>query len=106
MRLSLTPDVPHANATVKGAHGIPLMFHVALGGDVRIAEMVIEAGGGEGLQGALHGAVMRNRVEMARWLLEHGASVDQKNFQGKTPLQVAEDDGFEEMAALLREHGT
>jgi len=96
-------DPGQARAT--GAHGISLMFHVALGGDVEIAEMV-RARGGEVPDAALHGAVARGHLAMAEWLLDHGvANVDQPNFQQKTPLAVALERGHSEIADLLRRHG-
>jgi ankyrin repeat protein len=95
-----------AQANAKGAHGIPLMFHVALGGDVSIAEMVVARGGGEGKDGALHGAVARGQTAMVRWLLDNGVQdVNRLNFQQKTPLAAAVERGHEEIAALLRARG-
>lgn len=95
-----------AQATAKGAHGIPLMMHAALGGDVGIAEQIVAAGGGEGTRQALVGAVMKGRLEMTRWLLDHGADdLTLKNHEDKTVLQMAEENGFDEVAALLKERG-
>jgi ankyrin repeat protein len=92
-------------ATAKGAHGIPLMFHVALGGDVEIAEMV-RARGGEVTDQALHGAVAYGHLAMVEWLLAHGVQdVNRPNFQQKTPLSVALERGHAEVADLLRQHG-
>jgi uncharacterized protein len=94
-----------AQASAKGAHGIPLMFHVALGGDVEIAEMV-SARGGEVADQALHGAVAYGHLAMVEWLLAHGVQdVNRPNFQQKTPLAVALERGHAEVADLLRRHG-
>jgi ankyrin repeat protein len=93
-------------ARAKGAHGIPLMFHVALGGDVEIAELVVAHGGGEGVDSALHGAVAYGHRPMVEWLLAHGAQdVNALNWQKKTPLKVAVEKGDEAIASLLRERG-
>jgi hypothetical protein len=95
-----------AQATARGAHGIPLMVHAALGGDVGIVEQIVAAGGGEGIRQAMIGAVMKGRLEMTRWLLDHGADdLTLKNHDDKTLLQMAEESGFDEIAALLRERG-
>ncbi|KZV62671.1 ankyrin, partial [Peniophora sp. CONT] len=40
-------------------------------------------------QTALHQAAYRGSVEACRFLLEHGALVDEEDNDGKTPLQVA-----------------
>ncbi len=95
-----------AQATARGTHGIPLMVHAAMGGDVGIVEQIVAAGGGEGTKQALVGAVMKGRLEMTRWLLDHGADdLTLKNHFDKTLLQMAEESGFDEIAALLRERG-
>lgn len=84
-----------------GAHNIPVAFHAALSGEVGLMELLWEAGAQDHVKSALLGAVMKDRVPMARWLLEHGASRDVKTYDGKTPLQLAEESGFAEMAELL-----
>lgn len=105
-------DVAHllvqdaANAKQGGAHGIPLMSHVALSGDTDIAEMVFAAGGTDSLSFALHAAINKGHLKMVKWLIEHGATdFSVKNFQDKTPLQVAVENNFDAIATLLREHG-
>jgi ankyrin repeat protein len=40
---------------------------------------------------------------MAAWLLERGANPDAPDFEGKTALQRAEENGFERIAAMIRE---
>ncbi|HUP26839.1 MAG TPA: ankyrin repeat domain-containing protein, partial [Chloroflexia bacterium] len=54
---------------------------------------------------ALHGAAMFGLVEMARWLLEHGANPNAQDYEGKTPLKIALANSNEELSQLLREHG-
>ena len=46
------------------------------------------------------------RIDIVRPLLEHGASVEVKNGDGKTPLDVAAGRGQYEIVKLLSEHGT
>ena len=42
-------------------------------------------------------------LEVAQLLLSHGAKADEKNEEGKTPLQVASEKGYHEFAKLLSE---
>jgi ankyrin repeat protein len=50
----------------------------------------------------LHAAAYFGRLEMAEWLLERGADTTATDYEGKTPLQVAEENGHAEVAELLR----
>ena len=90
-----------ANACKGGAHNIPIAFHAALSGDVDLMHLLWDAGAQEDAKGSLLGAVMKNRIPMARWLLDHGASQDIKTFDGKSPLQLAENLGYIEIQELL-----
>lgn len=100
----LREDASLANA--RGAHGIPILFHAAMSGNTHVTELLLAHGGGEGINDALHGAVMYNRVAMAQWLLAHGVTdVNVLNYEEKTPLKVALEQGFNEMADVLRAHG-
>ncbi len=85
-----------------GAHNIPLAFHAAMSGDIEIMQMLWNAGAQQEVKGSLLGAVMKNRVEMIPWLLEHGAATDVKTFDGKSALQLAEEMGATEIADQLR----
>jgi ankyrin repeat protein len=50
-------------------------------------------------------ASSRGELEVARLLLSHGANVDDKDGEGKTPFQVASSEGHHEIAKLLLDHG-
>jgi len=89
-------------ATSGGAHNIPLAFHVALSGDLEMMQLLWDSGAEDHVKGALFGAVMKNHVRLAKWLLEHSAATSVKDFQGRSPLEVAEQSGYSEMAELLR----
>ena len=52
----------------------------------------------------LHRALNYGRIEIARLLLERGASVEVKNGEGKTPLDVASGERREEIIKFLSEH--
>jgi ankyrin repeat protein len=100
--LTEDPDKIHAN----GAHGIPLLTHAALSGDVTLVQMLYEKGATSGASAALALAVGKDHLEVTRWLLEIGApDIHWKNFQGKTSLQIANDNGNHEIARLLLAHG-
>lgn len=93
-------------ASARGAHKIPLLYHAAMSGDTSIADLLMAHGGGEGLSFVLHGAITHGQSEMARWLLEHGASdLQVRNYEDKTPLQKALELGHGEIADLLRARG-
>ncbi len=50
-------------------------------------------------------AVRANKVNIAKFLIEHGANVNAKNVRGQTPLSLAERAGNTEMIQLLKAHG-
>jgi uncharacterized protein len=89
-----------------GAHNIPVMFFAAIGGSTQIADMLLQAGSnlneGAGGNTALHGAAGFGQTDMVRWLLDHGADPNAIDFNGKTPLELAEQTGHEAAAEMLR----
>lgn len=100
----LREDASLANA--RGAHGIPILFHAAMSGNTDVTGLLLASGGGEGINDALHGAVAYNHVAMAQWLLAHGVTdVNALNYEEKTPLKVAIEQGYSELADVLRAHG-
>lgn len=95
-------------ARSSGAHGIPVLFHAAAGGSVEAAEILLEHGadmvtitGPE--SAAVNIAAARGHFAMARWLVDRGAPTDVTDFQGKTPIERAEEAGFEEIAGMIRD---
>lgn len=89
-----------------GAHRISLLAHAALSGDISLVESLFKRGAVSGASFALSLAVMMNDEAMARWLLEHASpDLTWKNYQEKTVLQIATDNGNTAMVELLRSHG-
>jgi ankyrin repeat protein len=90
----------------EGAHRIPVMFFPTINGYIPIAQMLLDAGSAintdEGRQSPLHGAAIFGQTEMAQWLLDHDANPYAKDYEGATPLDRAEANGHEAVAALLR----
>jgi len=84
-------------SAARGAHGIPVLYFPIIRGNQEIAEMLLEAGAdpdsGEGGTTPLHGAVLFNQASMVTWLLEHGVNPETKNYEGKTPLELARESG-------------
>ena len=91
-------------ANAKGAHGIPVLFFAALSGDTKIAELLVSHGSREGFDGALQGAVRLGHTAMVKWLLDRGANINTKDFEGKTPLEVATARNYTEIVNLLKPH--
>ena len=52
----------------------------------------------------LHQASLKGSLEVARLLVSYGAKVDDKDKEGKTPSQIASENGYHEIAKLLSEH--
>ncbi len=99
-------DQDPALVNARGTHGISLMFHAAMSGKLDLVDLLYARGCTEGYDAALHGAINFGHTEMVAWLLDHGATrLDVPNFQGKTPLERAEEEGLSEIADLLRARG-
>lgn len=95
-------DGEPALAASGGAHNIPVAFHAAMSGDTEIMQMLWDAGAEGPVRGALFFAVWKDQLPMARWLLGCGASVEGKDPQGRSMLEVAEANGNADMVALLQ----
>lgn len=103
----LAGDPAQARAT--GAHSIPALYFPVIGNHQSIADLLLvhgaEVNAGAGGTTPLHGAALFGRAEMAAWLLAHGADPNSRNYEDKTPLQVALDREHAAVAEVLRAHG-
>jgi uncharacterized protein len=95
-----------AQIDAAGAHGISLLTHAALSGDLALVRWLFAHGARAGTSAALHNAVSLGHVELVRWLLQNGdPDLSWKNYEGKTALTIATERGLEPIAQLLRVHG-
>jgi ankyrin repeat protein len=96
---------PALAANTPGVHGISLLFHAALSGNVEVAKMLVANGGVESAGHALHAAIVYGHRDMVVWLLDKGGDPDTLDWQNKTTLDVALARGHNEVADLIRERG-
>jgi ankyrin repeat protein len=84
------------------------LHSAAAGGSAEIVHLLLEAGSDPNIRQnggftALHAAAQTGDVALARDLLDHGAEVDTATDDGRTALAIAEEQGHDEVVALLRE---
>lgn len=95
-------------ANSRGAHGFSLLYHAAYPGKVEIAELLSPhlATRAKDCNQALQPASMVGHVDYVAWLLKNGVdNPNTKNFQGKTPLDLATERKHEKVIALLKDAG-
>jgi hypothetical protein len=105
--LGLLKAEPRA-ALTKGPHTLTLLYHVAISGDVAMAEAIkpLIPPAATDYNQSLSAAARDGRLEMTQWLLANGATnVNAPDGFRKTPLKIALEKGFADVAAVLREHG-
>ncbi len=107
VRAMVVADQRQAHTT--GAHGISVLYHAAIRGCIDIADLLVAHGAdvnvGEGANAPLHGAATFGQETMVEWLLAHGARVNAPDYNRRTPLRLAVDNGHHEVADILRRHG-
>ena len=93
----------------RGPHFLTLLFHAALSGRIEMADTIaarLRGNRGEHFNQALRGVAQLGTVAMAEWLIAHGVTdVNQENFWGETPLDVARKRGDEAMVEVLHRNG-
>jgi hypothetical protein len=95
-----------AIANVDGPHTYSLLYHVAISGDIKMAEIVKPHIADQAdFNQALHAAVRNGKAVMTEWMLKNGCSdPNTKDFVGNTPLQNAEKYNYKAIAELLKKH--
>ncbi|HES58378.1 MAG TPA: ankyrin repeat domain-containing protein [Firmicutes bacterium] len=81
-------DVDGSQAGRAGAHGIPMMYHGALSGNIEMVELIEARGGGADYDWALCGAAQLGHADIVEWLLERTGNPNYQH-NGKTPLDFA-----------------
>ena len=81
---------------------------------IKLAEFLLEnganvdeapvSGGAEGFTPLIY-AARANKLDIAKFLIEHNANVNAKNVRDQTPLSLAEKAGYTEMVQLLKDNG-
>ncbi len=103
VRAILSDDPGESQAT--GAHNIPVLFYPAISGNVEIAQILLDAGSptavDEGVNSPLHGAALFGQAVMAQWLLDHDANPYAVDYEGKTPLDRAQENDHADVVAVL-----
>jgi len=97
-----------STAITKGPHGYSLLYHVAISGDVVVAEAMkpLLPSNAKDYDQALSAAARDGHLPMTRWLLENGvADPNVPDGFGKTALTFAVEKKFAEIEAELRRHG-
>ena len=101
-------NVDSSIVNVRGPHGYTLLYHVASSGNMEMAKIVephLNEKSNDFNQ-ALRSATRDGHLDMVSWLLENGVTnPNELNFLGKTPLKVAIEKDYTEIAAVLRKHG-
>ncbi|GEM_PF-495561 len=89
-----------------GAHNIPVMYFPAIAGNIPIATMLLSAGAAinveDGRSSPLHGAASFGQTEMVKWLLANDANPYTVDFDGKTPLERAQQRQYTAIIELLQ----
>jgi len=85
-----------------GAHGIPLLAHAALSGDVDVVTLLHGRGARLGVSFALHNAARGGNAPIVRYLMANDTpDLTWQDYQGKTAREVAEAGGHDDVVALL-----
>ena len=97
-------------ANVAGPHKFPLLYHVAISGDVSIAGILKPSINSDVLSRdcnrSLQAAARDGHVQMIEWLFANGVdNPNVKDVLGRTPLVIAEEKGHKAAVALLKKHG-
>ena len=84
-----------ARRNLSSKEALNLLSLLRLGADVNRSDILGRT--------ALHRAVQNGAADAARLLIAHGAGLDAKDWQGRTPLDLAEARGGVALARVIRE---
>jgi ankyrin repeat protein len=102
-------DADPTLSQAQGVHGFPILWFPVVGGHRETTEAMLARGAeinvGEGITTPLHGAASFGRLELIALLLDRGADLHAKDYEGKTPLATAIKHGHEDAVELLRQRG-
>ena len=88
------------------SHDLPVVYFAAIAGRDDILKLLIDTGadvsGGAGASTALHGAAGFGQIDTVRWLLANDANPYAEDFKERMPIDVASDNGYEDIVALLK----
>ena len=80
-------------AQARGIHDLPALYFAAIGGNLAVAERLLDAGADVNAQAQaaapIHGAVMGGSAEMVRLLLDKGADPSQKDYADRDARGLA-----------------
>jgi hypothetical protein len=102
--LTLSPSA----AGVRGPHGFSLLYHAAISGQVSLAGLIkpLLPAKAPDYNQALLSAANHGRTEMTAWLLSNGVTdPNQQDFRNRTPLTIATEKGYREIADMLQKFG-
>ncbi|CAK4086099.1 unnamed protein product [Aphanomyces euteiches] len=98
-------DAKMVDVNLQDIDGCTAVYYAAANGHVEVLRVLLEAGADPNImsirRSPLHCAVMWKREECVRMLIAHGALVDAKDKDGKTPQDIAHDNCA--IAALLQD---
>ena len=100
-----------ADVNAENESGWPQLQGASARNSLDVAKLLIDRGAdvnakaGFDASTAMHAVAEDNSLDVAKLLIERGADLDAKDSKGRTPLDVALEEGHQEMQALLRLHG-
>ena len=106
-----------ADANAQGPYNYPPLISAADNGHLEEVQVLIEHSANIHIRDRFNGMTPlhaaagfvsgshRDRVDIMRVLLDHGAIIDAEDNKGRTPLQLALENGRDDIATWLKEHG-
>ena len=85
-------------------HGISLLYHAGHGGNLAIVEQIVTQVEDADISRTLISATQSNHPILVKWLLERNADTTVQDFFGRTPLQIAVQLNYDDVADVLRTH--